>query len=465
MLLKYFYDETLAQASYLLGCPRTGEAMVVDPGRDVEAYLRAADKEGLRITHVTETHIHADFVSGLRELAARTGALMMVSDEGGPDWTYAFAGEANVVPVRGGDTWKVGNVKVDVLRTPGHTPEHIAFMITDTAGANRPIGIFTGDFVFVGDVGRPDLLEEAAGMLGTKEIGARKQFESVARLKALPDYLQLWPGHGAGSACGKALGAIPSTTLGYERLFNPAFQFEQEDAFVAWLLAGQPEAPRYFAQMKRVNKLGAALLTEATPPRQMNREELDALLAAGAQVFDLRRRDAFAKAHLPGAISIPTTDNSYLTYIGWYVDYARPAYFIAPSLGDVERITRALRSIGIDDTPGFFAPEVVAGSNVALPVWTAKHLAERQAANGLLIVDVRGKSEYDTVHIAGAKHIPVGLLPRRLAELPHDRLLVTQCASGYRSQIAASYLRAQGFDAVTLGDGEKLWSQALPVEA
>jgi len=432
MLLKYFYDETLAQASYLLGCPRTGEAMVVDPGRDVEAYLRAADKEGLRITHVTETHIHADFVSGLRELAARTGALMMVSDEGGPDWTYAFAGEANVVPVRGGDTWKVGNVKVDVLRTPGHTPEHIAFMITDTAGANRPIGIFTGDFVFVGDVGRPDLLEEAAGMLGTKEIGARKQFESVARLKALPDYLQLWPGHGAGSACGKALGAIPSTTLGYERLFNPAFQFEQEDAFVAWLLAGQPEAPRYFAQMKRVNKLGAALLTEATPPRQMNREELDALLAAGAQVFDLRRRDAFAKAHLPGAISIPTTDNSYLTYIGWYVDYARPAYFIAPSLGDVERITRALRSIGIDDTPGFFAPEVVAGSNVALPVWTAKHLAERQAANGLLIVDVRGKSEYDTVHIAGAKYIPVGLLPRWLAELPHDRLLVIQCASGYR---------------------------------
>lgn len=465
MLLKYFYDETLAQASYLLGCPRTGEAMVVDPGRDVEAYLRAADKEGLRITHVTETHIHADFVSGLRELAARTGALMMVSDEGGPDWTYAFAGEANVVPVRGGDTWKVGNVKVDVLRTPGHTPEHIAFMITDTAGANRPIGIFTGDFVFVGDVGRPDLLEEAAGMLGTKEIGARRQFESVARLKALPDYLQLWPGHGAGSACGKALGAIPSTTLGYERLFNPAFQFENEDEFAAWLLAGQPEAPRYFAQMKRVNKLGAALLAETTPPRQMNRPELDALLAAGAQVFDLRRRDAFAKAHLSGAISIPTTDNSYLTYIGWYVDYARPAYFIAPSLDDVERITRSLRSIGIDDTPGFFGPEVVAGANVALPVWTAKHLAERQAANGLLIVDVRGKSEYDSVHIAGAKHIPVGLLPRHLGELPHDRLLVTQCASGYRSQIAASYLRAQGFDAVTLGDGEKLWSKALPVEA
>ena len=147
------------------------------------------------------------------------------------------------------------------------------------------------------------------------------------------------------------------------------------------------------------------------------------------------------------------------------MDYARPLYFIAPGLDDVERITRALRAIGIDDTPGFFAPEVVTGASIALPVWTAVQLAERRAANGLLIVDVRGKSEYDTVHITGAKHIPVGLLPRRLGELPHDRLLVTQCASGYRSQIAASYLRAQGFDAVTLGDGEKLWSRALPVEA
>ena len=235
--------------------------------------MRTAAKEGLRITHVTETHIHADFVSGSRELAARTGASLYLSDMGDENWKYAYAHEPNVILVRDRDTWMVGNVRVEVMHTPGHTPEHIAFMITDTAGADRPIGVFTGDFLFVGDVGRPDLLEEAAGMVGTKEAGARLQYQSVARFKELPDYLQIWPGHGAGSACGKALGAIPSTTLGYEKLFNPAFQFDAEDAFVAWLLAGQPEAPRYFAQMKKVNKEGPALLATLPSPTHIDRRD------------------------------------------------------------------------------------------------------------------------------------------------------------------------------------------------
>ncbi len=463
MLLKYFYDEILAQASYLVGCPKTGEAMVIDPARDAGAYLRAAEREGLRITHVTETHIHADFASGLRELAARAGVTAYVSDEGGPDWKYAFADEPAVVPVRGGDTWMVGNVKVAVLATPGHTPEHIAFMITDTETANRPMGVFTGDFVFVGDVGRPDLLEEAAGQIGTKEIGARGQFASVGRFKALPDYLQVWPGHGAGSACGKALGAIPSTTLGYEKLFNPAFQFEREDEFVAWLLAGQPEAPRYFAQMKRVNKLGSPLLSELDAPRPMTRADLDALLAQNAQVFDLRPSEAYAKSYIPGTLSVPMNDNQYLTYIGWYVDYARPAYVILPALADAERVIGALRSIGVDDVGGYFDPDITRGAT-AMPVWTTAQLAERLAANGLLILDVRARSEWDAQHIRGARHILAGLLPRRLGELPRDRVIVTQCSAGYRAHIAASYLRARGFDAVALGDGEQVWSKILPVE-
>jgi len=214
MLLKYFNDSKLAQASYMVGCAQTGEALVVDPARDVTQYMQAAEQEGLRITHVTETHIHADFVSGSRELAARTGAMIYLSEMGGPEWQSAYAGENNVIPVHDGDAWMVGNIRIEVVHTPGHTPEHISFLVTDTAGADEPIGVFTGDFIFVGDVGRPDLLEEAAGMLGTKEVGARQQFSSVARFKDMPDYLQIWPGHGAGSACGKALGAIPSTTLG-----------------------------------------------------------------------------------------------------------------------------------------------------------------------------------------------------------------------------------------------------------
>ncbi len=243
MLLKYFYDEKLAQASYLVGCAKTGEALVIDPMRNVTPYLRAAEKEGLRITHVTETHIHADFVSGSRELSATTGATIYLSDMGDDDWKYGYADDPRVMLVRDGDFFMVGNIKVDVLHTPGHTLEHIAFQITDTAAADRPIGVFTGDFLFVGDVGRPDLLEEAAGYKGTKEPGARMQYQTVQKFKTLPDYLQIWPGHGAGSACGKALGAIPSTTLGYEKLFNPAFQLADEDAFVRWLLGDSLSRP------------------------------------------------------------------------------------------------------------------------------------------------------------------------------------------------------------------------------
>lgn len=465
MLLKYFYDETLAQASYLIGCAKTGEALVIDPARDVEPYLRAAQKESLRITHVAETHIHADFASGLRELAARTGATMYISDMGGADWKYAFADQPDVIPLRDGDNWRVGNIRVEAIHTPGHTPEHLSFAITDTATADRPIGVFTGDFLFVGDVGRPDLLEEAAGLAGTKEPGARQQFASVQRFKQMPDYLQVWPGHGAGSACGKALGAIPSTTLGYEKLFNPAFRFDDEDAFVAWLLSGQPEAPSYFAQMKRMNKQGWPLLANLRSPAEMEHAGLMALLETGALVIDLRPREQYAAAGVPGTLNVPMTDSSFVTSIGWFVDYAKPLYFVVPSRDRVENVLRALRSIGIDDVPGFFPPAAVQADGDRLPTWTAAQLAERLPKNGLVIVDVRGKGEYETRHIAGARHIPLGHLPRRLGELPRDQMLIMQCASGYRSQIAASYLRARGFERVaTLNDTEAAWAKALPTE-
>src|SRR4051812_1635707 len=215
MILKRFYDEKLAHASWLVGCAATGEALVVDPNRDVEPYVDAAAREGLRITHVAETHIHADFVSGTRELAQRTGATPYLSGEGGDDWRYAWADGDGAELVMDGSRFMVGNVRVDVMHTPGHTPEHVCFVVTDTAGADRPMGVFTGDFVFVGDVGRPDLLERAVHRAGTMEAGARTLFRSLARFKAaLPEWVQLWPAHGAGSACGKALGAVPQTTLG-----------------------------------------------------------------------------------------------------------------------------------------------------------------------------------------------------------------------------------------------------------
>ncbi len=209
MFFRSFYDEALAQASYLIGCQATGEAIVVDPIRDVEPYLTVARAEGLRVTHVTETHIHADFVSGARELVARTGAALLLSAEGGTDWQYAFAERDGARLLHDGDQIRVGNIQLDVLHTPGHTPEHLAFLITDSLRDAGPMGLLSGDFVFVGDVGRPDLLERAAHVANTMDASARLLFQSLDRFRALPDHLQVWPGHGAGSACGKALGAVP----------------------------------------------------------------------------------------------------------------------------------------------------------------------------------------------------------------------------------------------------------------
>lgn len=453
MLLRYFYDPKLAQASYLVGCSKTGEALVVDPARAIEPYLQLAKQEGLRITHVTETHIHADFVSGSRELAAATGAALYLSDEGDADWKYQWGAEYDTHLVRDGDCWMVGNVRLQVQHTPGHTPEHICFLLTDTAGSERPMGLFTGDFIFVGDVGRPDLLEEAAGLVGSKLIGARAQFHSLQRSAALPDYLQIWPGHGAGSACGKALGAVPTTTFGYERLVNPAFHFESEQPFVEWLLEGQPEAPRYFAQMKRVNKQGPALLSTLAAPAHAARPQLDAALAAGAQVFDLRAREAFAAAHLPGTINIPATSNSWSTWAGWLVDYGRPLHLVLPAEDARDELLRDLRAIGVDDIAAVYAPEVAQGSTQSLAVIHAGALAQAVAQTGALLLDVRGRSEYAEGHLPEAKNIPLGYLPRQMSELEPERPVIALCASGYRAHIAASLLQAAGFARVTVLDG------------
>ncbi len=462
MLLKYFYDERLAQASYLVGCAATGEALVVDPMRDIRPYLQAAEREGLRITHVTETHIHADFVSGSRELAGATAARLLLSDEGDADWKYAYAAQPGVTLLHDGDSWMVGNIRIEVLHTPGHTPEHLSFLLTDTAGADQPMGIFTGDFLFVGDVGRPDLLEEAAGLAGTSEPGARRQFQSIARVKHMPDYLQVWPGHGAGSACGKALGAIPSTTLGYEKLFNPAFQHRNEDAFVSWLLEGQPEAPRYFARMKHVNKVGPDMLADLEPPVALDRGQFDAILKSGALVVDFRHAEDYAAGHVPGTISIPATNPQYNTYVGWFVDFAQPFYFVLPEGANLDAIVIALRAVGVDNIPGYFPAGTVADGTIALRRLRVEQLGEQLARGEVVVIDVRGKSEYATGHIDGAINVPLGHIPRRLANIPRDRPLVAQCASGLRSQIGASVLQRFGYNNVaTLDDPEGHWQTLI----
>jgi hydroxyacylglutathione hydrolase len=365
MFLRQLYHDGLAQASYLIGCQATGAALVIDPNRNIEQYLAAAQRAGLRITAVTETHIHADYVSGARELAQRTGAQLYLSDMGPAEWKYAYAVGAGATLLHDGDHFMVGNVRIEALHTPGHTPEHIAFLVTDTAHARLPMGLISGDFVFVGDVGRPDLLERAAGIGGTMEGAARQLFHSMERFRALPDYLQVWPGHGAGSACGKALGAVPQSTVGYEKATSWAFGMQAEDGFVRAVLEGQPDPPRYFAQMKRVNKQGPALRPTHLPP-QLSREHLTAALAGELVVVDTRPADTYAADHLPGTINIPASDD-FLTWAGWLLPYDRPLGLIVDA-AQLQRVHDELLLIGLDQVAGYWPPSVLDDWQAAGPL-------------------------------------------------------------------------------------------------
>lgn len=460
MFLKYFYDEKLAQASYLVGCPADGTAIVIDPAREITPYINAAAAQGLHIAHVAETHIHADYVSGTRELAAATGAQIYLSELGGPDWQYDFP-DTGIRFLREGDTIMVGSVRLEVLHTPGHTPEHIVFVMTDTAAADQPIGIFTGDFLFAGDVGRPDLLEEAAGYADTKVEGARQQFRNVERFKSLPDYLQIWPGHGAGSVCGKALGAIPSTTLGYEKLFNPAFQFSDEGRFVDWLLSDQPEPPRYFAHMKHINRVGPPLLREI-PQAQHIREHPEGIVPEDALFIDTRPEADFAARHIPGTVNIPINSRSFNTYAGWYVDYGRPVFFIAYK-NDAMTVLKELFAIGVDDVPGYFTNEVLEDG----PTARVQSLSPQQVyEQRLTLLDVRGRTEYEEGHVPDALHIPMGYVLEQLHDIPQDRPLAIYCSSGTRSQIVVSLLQKYGLsNLVNITGGLDAWKrEGLPLE-
>lgn len=468
MLFKRFYDVALAQASYLIGCQATGEALIVDPNRDVDQYLAAAEHERMRITHVTETHIHADFVSGSRELAHRAGARLLLSDEGGADWSYAFAGEAGAVLLHDRDTFSVGNVRIDVRHTPGHTPEHLTFLVTDTRVTDQPMGALTGDFIFVGDVGRPDLLERAAKVEGTKEAAARQLHRSIRDFLSLPDHLQIWPGHGAGSACGKSLGAVPQSTLGYEKIANWALAVTDEDEFVRMVLEGQPEPPTYFAEMKRINKMGPRILGGFARPPRLAPSMLPPLLDAGALVIDTRHAADFAEAHIPGTLNIPL-GASFTTWAGWLVPYDRDIYLIADDscTSCPDEAVKALALIGLDRVAGYVGSEAIAAWTAdgralgTIPRITVAELASRLAAGSVAALDVRWDAEWGAGHVPGARHLSLGELPHRLEEVDRRLPLAIHCQSGTRSAIAASLLRARGFENVLdVAGGFAAWEAA-----
>lgn len=467
MLLKYFYDKNLAHASYMVGCQKTGEAIIVDPSRDISAYLETADQEEMKLVGAAETHIHADYVSGSRELADRTGATLYLSDEGDENWKYSFAKLYNHQLLHDGDEFMVGNIRFQVMHTPGHTPEHISFIITDMGGgADKPMGIFTGDFVFVGSVGRPDLLEKAAGIKDTAVAGAMQMFNSLQRFKQLPDYLQVWPAHGAGSACGKGLGAIPSSTVGYEKLFNPALQYDNPGEFTEMLLDGQPEPPKYFAVMKQVNKEGPELLHGYQMPEKLAPSRLEALLAAGHQVVDTAVADQFAAAHVPGTINISLSNLA--AWAGWVVDYNQPLYLITSSR-NLDEAVRILAEIGINKVTGYFETEEVTAAGLATESYSvkeAKALADQIINNEVTLIDVRAQTEWDEGHLPHAQHLMLGYLADRAEEVVNGKPIVVQCRSGNRSAVGASILQAKGAkEVINMAGGFTEWIDAgLPVE-
>lgn len=463
MFFELVYDKSLAQASYVIGCQAGGVAAVIDPKRDVDTYLQIAQANNLKITHILETHIHADFLSGSRELAALTGAEMFLSDEGDENWKYSFPHQK----IRHGDNIKLGNLNFEVIHTPGHTPEHVSFLLTDKPASAQPVMLFTGDFVFVGDVGRPDLLEQAAGFKGTQDIGAAQMFDSLKEFVKLEDYIQVWPGHGAGSACGKSLGAVPMTTVGYEKIRNWALQLLQDkSAFTKELLADQPEPPKYFAMMKKLNKVDRPLLTEVPSVPNLGEGAYKKARTEGVRVIDTRTQEQYAQAFAKGTYNI-TNNNSFATWTGWYMDYDSPFVLVAEA-EEMDGLTRKLMRIGLDRILGYITEAQLRDfeqdnleSYVPL---TAEDVEDKLASMDVQILDVRGVSEFKKGHIEGAENLFVGKLTDNLHKVSKDKPVIVHCQSGGRSAIAYSILRAHGFDNVeNYAGGWVDWSQKVSV--
>jgi hydroxyacylglutathione hydrolase len=467
MILERVFDTLLAQAGYVIGCEETRTAIVVDPSRDLDRYIEAAVQQKLKITHVTETHIHADFISGARELARRTGAELLLSGSGGPHWQYAFAPDAGARLLRHGDTIDVGSIRVVVHETPGHTPEHLCFLFTDRTVSERAIGMATGDFIFVGDVGRPDLLERAANVEGSMEAMASALFRSVRETADLPDYLQLWPGHGAGSACGKALGSMPFTTLGYERIANWAFQIENERDFISEVLAGQPEPPTYFARMKVVNRDGPPTAPLRGELPQLDIEALERAFAAGAAIIDVRTSADFAVGHIPGTLNMPM-GTSFARWAGTLLSYDQDIVLLSDDLGRIDQGRDALLLIGMDRVVARGGSELrAAWRRTKGPLQTIPRMDIRElSSGGRAIVDVRGAAEWTAGHLPRAEHHFLGDLVNSMRDVAHDSPIVLYCQGGTRAAIGASLLQAEGFTNVaTAPGGMGAWEAAhMPTE-
>ena len=429
MFLKRYFIEGLAHASYLFGTD--GEAAVVDPKRDVDDYVADAEREGLRLVAILNSHPHADFASGFRELAQRTGAKIYAS--------HLAPAEYEHVAAKDGDLIRVGALEVELLETPGHSPDSLSFLVRENG---RPEMVFTGDLLFVNDVGRPDLRdadEDPSALAG-------KLYDSLFhKIFALPDDVKIYPAHGAGSLCGRAISSAPFSSIGQERTFNWAMQIKDRAEFVRQMTANLPDRPAYFSYEVGVNLIGAKPLSELPPLRVLSEVELTESAAAGATVIDTRPAPFFGAGHFPNSLNIGLGSALFSTWVGFIVPGRTPVALVVGSAKNAAKARLELARIGFDNVIGYIEADSLTSVQQLSQLSVCDLKSGLRRGTAPLVLDVRTPGEWGKKHIEGACHIPLPSLPARLAEVPRNRALALMCGSGYRSSIAASLLQSRGF--------------------
>jgi hydroxyacylglutathione hydrolase len=451
MYFEQFYLGCLAHASYMLASE--SEAVVVDPQRDVEIYLQAAEAHGLAIRHIFETHLHADFVSGHRELASRTGAQIYIGEQAEAKFPH--------VPVRDGFRLPVGKSRIAVLETPGHTPESICLVITDEEKSPEPWAVFTGDTLFLGDVGRPDLSRrftpaQLAGML----------YDSLHnKILKLNDAVLVYPAHGAGSLCGRNMRAERVSTIGTERLTNYALQIKNREQFIQQLASNLPARPEYFVQDAEINRAGASSLSELPPLRSIEPMELKKLLDEGAIALDVRPGEQFAAAHVPGSVNIALS-GQFASWAGALLGLAARPVLIAPSDDALAEARMRLARVGLENVLGYLNGGIAAWRDAGLSLASVPQISvdvlRDELLNGALqVLDVRRESEWEAGHVEEATWWPLDNFKVSPPEIDRNKPVAVHCKSGYRSMIACSLLRRAGFEQVTdVIGGFDAWQQA-----
>jgi glyoxylase-like metal-dependent hydrolase (beta-lactamase superfamily II)/rhodanese-related sulfurtransferase len=457
MHFEQFYLTCLAHASYMIGSE--GEAAVVDPQRDVDIYLKAADEQNLKIRHIFETHLHADFVSGHKELAARTGAKIYIGARANAEFPH--------VPLTDGFEVKMGAVRIRALETPGHTPESVCLVITDEAKSAQPCAVLTGDTLFIGDVGRPDLSRthtprELAGLL----------YDSLhQKLLTLPDAVMVYPAHGAGSLCGRAMRAERSSTIGTERLTNYALQIASREEFIAQLTTNLPARPDYFLEDAEINRSGAASLTELPPLPALSPAEVQTLLQQNANVLDVRPGDEFAAGHVPGAVGIALA-GQFASWAGGILGIHSQPVLIGETDAQIEEARLRLARVGIEDLRGYLAGGVAAWQKAGLPLVKTAQISPQELNQKLLegswraldVLDVRREGEWQAGHIAEVQCRALDTFPQGLPAIDPERPVAVHCKGGYRSMIACSLLERAGHrNVINVAGGFDAWhAAALP---